>query len=416
MLNPTRTRHTQPSFGFFAVSLLLALALVTPGVAFGAYPGPEGYFPPGYNPANYPANYNPYMVISDDNWRAGTSMSAGDIQAFLEVNNSVLKGYSCAEGGPNGAHSPIVKPASTIIAEASAYWNVNPKLVLATLEKEQSLITQAWHTGTYDGPYPMPAGTTHSTWYHITNAMGVGCYPGSSDTHPGFGDQVWTGAQKLGSAPTDPSSPYYWTPGKVKNVFSYPSAARVDIVPANQPTWNAYTYTPYFPQISVWTIYNRFFGDPLAYPGKAPIYRFYNLKNGSHFYTMSEAERYSVISKWSATYRFEGAAYSINTTSPAMTQPLIRFYNKTNGTHFYTASTDEANFVRANYSRTYTYEGPAYNVSTSAEGCVPVYRFYNVRSKSHFYTISDQERDTVIARWPSVYSYEGVAYYVALGS
>lgn len=414
MLKLTPARYSAPSFGRFALALALMLAISAPGVGFAAYPGPEGAYPPGYDPAKYPANYNPYMIISDDNWRAATSMSEGDIQAFLEVNNSVLKDYYCVEGGPNGTHSQVVKRASTIIAEAARYWNVSPKFILATLEKEQSLITQSWHTGTYDGPYPMPPGTTHSTLYHLTNAMGVGCFPGSTDTHPGFGDQVWTGTQKLGSAPSDTSSPYYWKPGAVKNVYSYPSAARVDIVPANQPTWNAYAYTPYYPQISVWSIYNRFFGDPLAFPGKAPVYRFYNVTNGSHFYTMSEAERYAVISKWSSTYQFEGPAYSINTTAPVMNQPLYRFYNKTNGTHFYTASSSEAEHVKAVWSKTYTFEGPAYNVSLSPDGCVPVYRFYNVRSKSHFYTISAEERDAVVAKWPSVYSYEGVAYYVAL--
>jgi hypothetical protein len=359
--------------------------------------------------AAYPANYNPLMIISDDNWRAGTSMSQADIQAFLETQDGVLKGYVCSEGGPNGAHSLVVKPASQIIAEAAQYWNVNPKLIIATLEKEQSLITQPWHVAT--------ATHVYGTDYHLTNAMGCGVYSGSPDRHPGFGDQVWTGAEKLGAAPAEGStSPYRWWPGKVKNVHSYEHGYRIDIVPQNQPTWNAYTYTPYYPQISVWNIYNKWFGDPLAYPGKAPIYRFYNKKNGSHFYTASEAERYTVISKWSATYTFEGPAYSIETTNPANSVPLHRFYNKKNGSHFYSASAEEVNTVIARWGATYQYEGPVYNVSLSVEGCVPVYRFYNVKSKSHFYTISAAERDLVIAQWPHVFSYEGVAYFVALSN
>ncbi|MRS12733.1 MAG: hypothetical protein EG823_06645 [Actinobacteria bacterium] len=418
MMKPSLRYRLAPSFGRFAAVVGLCAVIVMSSPALAAaivYPSAEAYYPPGYNPASYPANYNPYMIISDDNWRAGTSMSQADIQAFLVANDSVLKDYACAEGGPNGLHSQVIKPASQIIAEAGAYWDVNPKLILATLEKEQSLITQVWHTGTYDGPYPMPPGTTHSTWYHITNAMGVGCYGGSTDTHPGFGDQVWTGAEKLGAAPPEGStSAYRWYPGKVKMVFSYPSAAYIDIAPMNQPTWNAYTYTPYFPQISVWRQYNKFFGDPLAFPGNAPVYRFYNVKNGSHFYTTSETERYTVIKNWPDTYQFEGPAYSINTTSPAMTQPLYRFYNKKNGSHFYTASPTEADNVIARYPATYSYEGPAYLVSLTPIGCAPMYRFYNRVSKSHFYTVSDQERDTVIATWPNVFTYEGIAYWVAL--
>jgi hypothetical protein len=228
---------------------------------------------------------------------------------------------------------------------------VNPKLILATLQKEQSLITQAWHTGRDIDP---TVTHLHSTEYHLTYAMGAGVYAGSPDRHPGFGDQVWTGTQKLGQT----TGPYAWYPGKVKNVYSYPGAARIDIVPMNQPTWNAYTYTPYFPQISVWTQYNKFFGDPLAFPGKAPIYRFYNVRNGSHFYTISEAERYNVIRKYSSTYRFEGPAYSIETTSPKNNTPLHRFYNKRNGSHFFTASDAERKNVIANWSSTYAYVNP----------------------------------------------------------
>ncbi len=399
-----------------ALALALTLALCAPPVAFAAYPGDAGYYPPGYDPATYPANYNPYLIISDFNWRDSTSMSQAEIQAFLASKNSVLTNYSCEEGGPNGLHSTVIKPASVIIAEAAAYWNVNPKLILATLEKEQSLITQVWHEGTYNGPYvyPWPTGAIHGTGYHLINAMGVGCYPGSTDTHPGFGDQVWTGTQKLGSAPTDPSSAYYWVPGRVKTVYSYPSAASVQIVPMNQPTWNFYAYTPYFPQISVWTQYNKFFGDPRIDAVAGRIQRFYNRVNGSHFYTASATEAQNVARNLSAIYTFEGPAYSLDTTSGANGQPLFRFYNKRNGSHFYTVSEAERDATIRNLRGTYTFEGAAYMVSVDPISRTPVYRFYNRQGNSHFYTIDPAERDWVIRQLGWKYTYEGVAYYVAL--
>jgi len=40
-----------------------------------------------------------------------------------------------------------------------------------------------------------------------------------------------------------------------------------------------------------------------------PVFRFYNFKKGVHFYTASAAERDSVISHLSKTYRYEGVAY-----------------------------------------------------------------------------------------------------------
>lgn len=358
----------------------------------------------------YPDNYNPLLVISDFNWRNSASMSQSEIQTFLVSKNSVLANYACEEGGPNGLHSTVVKPASQIIAEAAQYWNINPKLILATLEKEQSLITQAWHEGTYNGPYPMPPGTTHGTGYHLINAMGVGCYPGSTDTHPGFGDQVWTGTQKLGQT----TGAYAWTPGKVKTVWSYVHSAYIDIVPVNQPTWNFYTYTPYYPQYSIWRIYNQWFGDPRIDAVDGRIHRFYNKKNGSHFYTASATEAQRVARDLAASYVFEGAAYSLDTTSGANGQPLFRFYRPSNGTHFYTVSPEERDQVIRTLSKTYKYEGPAYMVSIDPTNRWPIYRFYNKQGGSHFYTIDPAERDWVTSQLGWKYTYEGVAYYVAL--
>jgi len=45
-------------------------------------------------------------------------------------------------------------------------------------------------------------------------------------------------------------------------------------------------------------------------------------------------------------------------------------------------------------------------------GALPVYRFYNKVNGSHFYTVSEAERNNVIATWPHIYTYEGVAFYL----
>ncbi|NTW29251.1 MAG: tandem-95 repeat protein [Coriobacteriia bacterium] len=146
---------------------------------------------------------------------------------------------------------------------------------------------------------------------------------------------------------------------------------------------------------------------------RAPVYRFYNLQNGSHFYTASADERDTVIATYSV-YKFEGAAYTINTSNPDNSAPLYRFYNKKNGSHFYTVSASERDTVIATWPDIYSYDGPAYNVcATNVTGSTPVYRFYNVTNGSHFYTASDTERDAVIANWPNVYRYEGPAFWLA---
>ncbi len=397
MSKHTPAGRTLPIPGRAASGLVLALTVLAASLAL----APAAF-------ATYPPNYNPLLVISEENWRDCYSMTQSDIQAFLETQKGVLKSYSCAEGGPSGTHSQVIKPASQIIAEAAVYYRVNPKLIIATLEKEQSLISQPWHTGRDIDPT-----STHnySTEYHLMYAMGAGVYPGSPDRHPGFGDQVWEGARLLGK--TD--GPYAWHPGKVKRVYSYEHSANIDIVPLNQPTWNFYTYTPYYPQFSVWAQYNKFFGDPLVNPDMGRVHRFYNKKNGSHFYTASENERYLVSLKFPDTFAYEGTAYSIATSSTVNADPLYRFYNKRNGSHFYTSSAAEKDQVIATFSATYSFEGPAYNVSSAQQpGSVPVYRFYNKRNGSHFYTISAAEKDQVIAKFSSTYAFEGVAYHVEL--
>ena len=77
-----------------------------------------------------------------------------------------------------------------------------------------------------------------------------------------------------------------------------------------------------------------------------PVYRFHNKKNGSHFYTASEAEKNAALT--SATYSLDGVAYHV---SSAFDVPLYRFYNKMNGSHFYTASEAEKNAVLGTWRR-----------------------------------------------------------------
>jgi len=144
----------------------------------------------------------------------------------------------------------------------------------------------------------------------------------------------------------------------------------------------------------------------------APVYRFYNFTNNTHFFTDSAAEKDMVLATWPHIYRLDGVAYS---TAPANnTQPLYRFYNKVSGSHFYTASLDEANMILATWPHIFTLDGQTYKVNpTEVPGSVPVYRFFNLRNGSHFYTSSTDERDMVLATWPTIYRLEGPAFWIS---
>ena len=70
--------------------------------------------------------------------------------------------------------------------------------------------------------------------------------------------------------------------------------------------------------------------------------------------------------------------------------------------------------MKSTLSHVYTYEGPAYNVSTDgAAGAKPVvHRFYNRQNGTHFYTSDPAERDNVLATLGYIYQLDGAAFYV----
>ncbi|MEI7814898.1 MAG: polysaccharide deacetylase family protein [Coriobacteriia bacterium] len=143
-----------------------------------------------------------------------------------------------------------------------------------------------------------------------------------------------------------------------------------------------------------------------------PVYRFYNAGSGVHLYTADETEKNNVQANLSSTYTYEGAGYWIDTSDPVNSNPLYRFYNFREGVHFYTADETEKNNVLTKLSSTYRYEGVAYNISLTPTS-MPAYRFLNVRTGVHFYTATEGEKDYVIKHYGSTYRYEGVGFYIA---
>ncbi|MDO8847063.1 MAG: hypothetical protein Q7W51_01565 [Coriobacteriia bacterium] len=154
-----------------------------------------------------------------------------------------------------------------------------------------------------------------------------------------------------------------------------------------------------------------FFSTPTPPVTLAPVYRFYNFTNNTHFFTSSLDEANSVILNYPKVFRYEGICYYTNPANN--TQPLYRFYNRVSASHFYTASLDEANHILATWPHIFTLDGQTYAVNPApVPNSVPVYRFFNLTNGSHFYTSSAEEADMVIATWPTIYSYEGPAFWI----
>ncbi|HBP01254.1 MAG: hypothetical protein UY41_C0042G0003 [Candidatus Moranbacteria bacterium GW2011_GWE1_49_15] len=135
--------------------------------------------------------------------------------------------------------------------------------------------------------------------------------------------------------------------------------------------------------------------DDSLQPSAVPVYRFYNSSNGDHFYTASENEKDKITNNLSTLYQYEGIAfYSLPDDSIESASPIYRFHNSSSGDHFYTADGNEATSL-SNLSKKITF---------------PIYRFYSPSNGDHFYTISETEKNKLVAN-PTFFKYEGEVFY-----
>jgi uncharacterized protein (DUF1800 family) len=144
----------------------------------------------------------------------------------------------------------------------------------------------------------------------------------------------------------------------------------------------------------------------------SPVYRFYNLQRGTHFYTISTSERDFVIATYPSVFVYEGPVFSAYTTQVPGTVGVTRFYNIQTGTHFYTISPDEIAYIQTHYPQ-FILEGVVYYVPPvmASDGRTDLFRFFNTQTATHFFTASTIERDYVLAHFPQ-FVYEGTVYYV----
>ncbi len=182
------------------------------------------------NVPGVPSNFQADTLVSDATFLDASSMSAAQVQAFLNAQAGPLKSYS----GPD--HSGATRTAAQMIADAAVAWHINPKVILVTLEKEQSLLSSS---GT---------GQTALDW-----AMGCGkTDSGTLYQYQGFGNQIWGGAEIL------EENRSFWSPGISIDIDGKA------VYPSNASTQSLYRYTPHFHgAVSFFKLFWRYFGDPL---------------------------------------------------------------------------------------------------------------------------------------------------------
>jgi hypothetical protein len=151
----------------------------------------------------------------------------------------------------------------------------------------------------------------------------------------------------------------------------------------------------------------------------SPIYRFWSDTNRSHFYTMSETEKYTITVTYPEdVWRYERIAWLAYAPddAPLQAKPVYRFWSDKNRAHFFTISENEKDSIIATYAEeVWRYERIAYYAYAADEqpdGAKPVYRFWSARNRRHFYTISEEEKNSILANYPEeVWGYEGIAWY-----
>ncbi|OGY51655.1 MAG: hypothetical protein A3J65_02350 [Candidatus Buchananbacteria bacterium RIFCSPHIGHO2_02_FULL_45_11b] len=187
--------------------------------------------------------FDPNNIITDEELLAKDSLSQAAIQAFLTRENSVLAAYSQTVEGK-------AMTAAEMIWQVSQKHGVNPKFLLTTLEKEQSLI----HKST-------------ATAKALDWATGYGCYGGGcKEKYQGFYNQIEAAVE---------TQQIYWEKAGQLNFKVGQTTDSFDnfpVTPANRATANLYIYTPYVgysPELGVlapyggnrlfWQIWHRYF-------------------------------------------------------------------------------------------------------------------------------------------------------------
>jgi len=142
-----------------------------------------------------------------------------------------------------------------------------------------------------------------------------------------------------------------------------------------------------------------------------PVFRFFDIHDGGHFFTTSSVERDQVLAT-RPDLRFEKVGY--DAVNPASNDPhaapVYRFFDTHDGGHFFTISLTERDQVLATRPDL-KFEGVGYSEhATQQAGDSPVYRFFETTSGGHFFTESAVERNQVMATRSDM-RFEGIAFW-----
>ena len=241
------------------------------------------------------AEFNPSSIISDEEMQRHADWTAGDIQNFLDSKESFLSDFQTEDWlGAN-------KPAADIIYEAAQTYRVNPKFLLVTLQKEQSLITD---------DQPTQRQLDWATGYAVCD----GCYLSDPKVvkYKGFGKQV-DGAAGIIRWYYDNTDN-----GVVKKAGQTIKIDGEQVTPQSWATAFLYTYTPHLHgNKNFWNIWQTWFNQ--IYP------------NGTLARSASSSEYFLILDGQKRKIKNQSILLSRADPEMAIVMPEIDLGNYPNG-------------------------------------------------------------------------------------
>ena len=237
--------------------------------------------PPTPNPTDPSTTFTPGNIISDAVMFDENTMTAAQIQTFLNTRNpnctpgsaACLKDYRATTstmqapycdtylGAPN-------ESAATMIHKSAKACGINPQVLLVKLQKEQALVTASG------------AGLTETRY---KKALGYGCpdNAGCNASYAGLAQQLYYASSGLIRYGEEPQR-YNFRAGQTANIQYNPiaSCGSSPVLISNRATAALYNYTPYQPNAAAlanmtgegdscstygnrnfWRIFNSWFGS-----------------------------------------------------------------------------------------------------------------------------------------------------------
>ncbi|MBE6482741.1 MAG: hemagglutinin [Actinomyces ruminicola] len=263
------------------ITLLLGLLVMN---AVGTAPAA-----PSPTPATEPAAISRDMtgfdaghIIDDDVFYDSTTMTAAEVAAFIDKANAGCQagadGTPCLADAtfdteeraattacPGGYTAATGETAAAIISQVATSCDINPRVLLVLLHKEQGLLT---------------ASGSRLTARRYEAATGYACPDGQEcdAEYAGFFRQVYGAASQFQSYRLDPHG-FQVVAGETTQLAYSPSSlcGAGELTAANQATAGLYNYTPYLANAAAadggddctswgnWNFYGYFralFGDP----------------------------------------------------------------------------------------------------------------------------------------------------------